>query len=417
MKNEIKPFDMQKKPIKERWFLTPLKWALALPVTFMRGLKVNRVQMEGLKPPYLLLCTHHGFIDFKVQTRVLFPHTATYVVAVDGFIGREWLLRNVGGIGKRKFTPQDRVLFKNIKYSLDELKVITTIYAESAYSIAGTTSRLPDSLFKVIKVLNYPVVVLNMHGNFLTQPNYSMPKPRKIKLEADLTQVITKKDLETITFDEIKERVTKAFHYDEWQYQLDHQIQIKDSNRAKSLNKILYTCETCLKEHEMIGEGTKITCQSCGTTHELDHFGQLHKINGETKFNHVPNWYEMQRNIVHQNLLSGNYFFESDVYIDSLRNAKGFRHVGIGKLTHDINGIHLTFNSMDETIDITRETKSLYTIHIEFDYKKTDKIKSDGIVISTESDTFYCYPIDKRDVVVKFRFAVEEAYQITMSKA
>ena len=62
--------------------------------------------MDGLKPPYLLLCTHHAFIDFKVQTRAIFPHPATYVVALDGFIGKEWLLRNVGGIGKRKFTTR-----------------------------------------------------------------------------------------------------------------------------------------------------------------------------------------------------------------------------------------------------------------------------------------------------------------------
>ena len=114
------------------------------------------------------------------------------MVAVDGFIGKEWLLRNVGGIGKRKFTPQDKVLFKHIKYSLETLKVITTLYAESAYSVIGTTAILPDSLAKMVKLLNQPVVVLNMHGNFLTQPNYLMPKQRRIKLKADLTQVIKK---------------------------------------------------------------------------------------------------------------------------------------------------------------------------------------------------------------------------------
>ena len=83
-------------------------------------------------------------------------------------------------VSEKENLPQDKTLYRNIKYSLEELKVITTIYAESAYSVIGTDAILPDSIFKAIKLLNYPVVVLNMHGNFLTQPNYMMPKQRRI---------------------------------------------------------------------------------------------------------------------------------------------------------------------------------------------------------------------------------------------
>lgn len=51
-KIDITPFDMQKKPVKEKWFLTPIKWALAFPDTLIRRLKVNKVNMEGLKPTH-----------------------------------------------------------------------------------------------------------------------------------------------------------------------------------------------------------------------------------------------------------------------------------------------------------------------------------------------------------------------------
>src|SRR5690554_3481557 len=155
----IKRFDMVKKPLKEKWFLTPLAYALSFSATLTRGLKVNKVNMKGLKPPYLLLCTHHSFIDFKVTTHAIFPHRATYVVAIDGFLRREWLLRNVGAICKRKFTPQDTVLVRQIKYSLEKLKKITILYPEACYSVIGTTAVLPTSLAKMIKILKYPVVV------------------------------------------------------------------------------------------------------------------------------------------------------------------------------------------------------------------------------------------------------------------
>ena len=311
-------------------------------------------------------------MDFKVQTRAIFPHAATYVIAVDGFIGKEGLLRNVGGIGKRKFTPQDKILYKHIKYSLETLKVITTLYAESAYSVIGTTAILPDSLAKIIKLLNHPVVVLNMHGNFLTQPNYLMPKQRKIKLKADLTQVIKKEDVKTLSVEEIRSIIEKAYVYDEWQYQFDHKIAIKDPNRADHLNRVLYQCQNCFTEHQMEGKGTKIWCNSCGETHELDIYGRLHNLDGQTKYAHVPDWFEAQRAFVKNELLNNTYLFKDDVYIDSLRNANGFIRLKDGHLKHDKLGIRLTGEDLEGPLDLFRESISLYTIHIEFNFKRSD---------------------------------------------
>lgn len=107
--------------------------------------------MEGVKPPYIILCTHHAFVDFKVLTKAIFPHPANYIVAIDGFIKREWLLRNVGGICKRKFV-NDIKLVKQIKYSLEELKSIVAIFPEARYSLIGTNAILPESLGKMIKI-------------------------------------------------------------------------------------------------------------------------------------------------------------------------------------------------------------------------------------------------------------------------
>ena len=98
MENVIR-FDFERKPLKERKFLTPIAFLLSFPEVWRRRLKINKVNMDGLKPPYILLCTHHAFVDFKVTTAAIFPHRANYIVAIDGFIKREWLLRNVGAIG------------------------------------------------------------------------------------------------------------------------------------------------------------------------------------------------------------------------------------------------------------------------------------------------------------------------------
>lgn len=409
---KIKRFDMLKKPIKERWYLTPLAYALSFSTTLTRGLKVNKVNMKGLKPPYLLLCTHHSFIDFKVTTHAIFPHRATYVVAIDGFLRREWLLRNVGAICKRKFTPQDTVLVRQIKYSLEKLKKITILYPEACYSVIGTTAVLPTSLAKMIKILKYPVVVLNMHGNFLTQPIWNMGN-RRVTLSADMTQIITQDEIDNLSVDEIYNRVNTAFQYDEFKFQFDNKIKITDKNRTNGLHKVLYQCESCHTEFEMDSKGTEIWCNACGKRHYQDEYGRLHATEGETKYPHIPDWYETQRAYTKKQLEDGTYYFEDEIYIESLPNAKAFIPLGDGKLIHTKDGFILTGQDITGPLELVKPTSSLYSVHIEFDYKlRSDGVVADAIVLSTVDDTYYIYPKTKRDQITKLRFAVEEAYKL-----
>jgi hypothetical protein len=86
---EVVKFDMDKKPIRQRTYLKPVTWLLSFGTVWSHHTKINKVNMQGLKPPYLLLCTHMSFADFKVTTAAIFPHRANYIVAIDGFLINE----------------------------------------------------------------------------------------------------------------------------------------------------------------------------------------------------------------------------------------------------------------------------------------------------------------------------------------
>lgn len=49
--DQIERFDFDMKPKKERIFLTPLAFLLSFPAVWKRHLKVNKVNMKGLKLP------------------------------------------------------------------------------------------------------------------------------------------------------------------------------------------------------------------------------------------------------------------------------------------------------------------------------------------------------------------------------
>ena len=398
-------FDLEKQPIKARWYLQLLAWFLSFPETFQVKSNIRKVRMKGLKGPYILLCNHNSFLDFKVATRAIFPRRANYIVAVDGYIGREWLLRNVGGIGKRKFIS-DPYTFRQVKYCLEVNKNICEIYPEARYSLVGTNSELPESIGKMVKLLKYPLVTLISEGHHLRQPFWNLTK-RKVKTRSTINQILTREEIREKSVDEINQIIKENFVYDDYKYQYEEQIEIDYSDRAKGLHKPLYQCPDCLTEFKMKSEGNKIWCEHCYTIHEVDKYGRLHKENGKAVFPHIPDWFEWQRAQVREEIKKGNYNVALDVIIETLPNSTGFYRLQDGVLRHGTTGFLL------ENPEFTLEKSVLanYSIHIEYDYFG----KGDCVSFSTLEDTYYIYPKNQNYSVTKFHFAVEELYKLEVN--
>jgi hypothetical protein len=402
-------FDMKRAPVRQRWFLRPVTWLLSFPSTISHRLTINKTRMEGVKPPYLLLCTHHAFNDFKVTTAAIFPHRANYVVAIDGFIGREWLLRQAGGICKRKFT-NDIQLVRQIRHVIAKQKDILALYPEARYSLIGTTAVLPESLGKMAKLLQVPVVVLNMHGNYLNSPCWNLHE-RGSKMSADLTQVFTAEELAQSSVELINKKIKAAFEYDEYRWQKENNIVISYPKRAEGLHKVLYQCPHCLQEYTIQSEGAQLLCTSCHKRWEMDTLGELHAITPaddetelSTEFTHIPNWYEFERLQVRKEIKDGNYHYSLPVLVEALPNAKRYLKLGESHLEHSEKGFTLTGKS----IVLHKSVASMYSCHIEYDYFG----KGDCIDLSTLEDTYYIYPQGDDFSVTKIALATEELYAV-----
>jgi hypothetical protein len=395
-------FDLQSMPKKPKWYLQLLAWVLAFPETFKVKPKIRKHNMEGVKGPFIMLCNHNSFLDFKIATRAVFPKRSTYIVAVDGFIGREGIMRNVGCFAKRKFFS-DSVIVRQIRHSIEENKVICQIYPEARYSLVGTNSELPDALSKLIKMTGYPVVTLVSHGHHLYQPFWNL-KNRKVKTSTDMTYILSPQQIKDTTVQDITKIINTAFTYDDYRYQVDNDLHIKESFRAEGLHKPLFMCPHCETEHQMDSKDNTLFCKKCDVTYEMDTLGRLENTNGETIFSHIPDWFEWQREMIKRQILNNQYDITLEVEIDMLPNSTGFYRVGSGTLTHNKDGYTLKGNGFE----IQKPVKANFGVHIEYDYFG----RGDGISFSTKDETFYVYPKDQTYSVTKFHFATEELYKL-----
>lgn len=402
-------FDMSRRPNSQWRILTPVTWLLSFPKNIAHRSKIRKINIpKRMKPPYFLLCNHNSFMDFKIMTRAIFPHRANYVVAIDGFIGFEWLLRAVGCICNRKFTKSVS-LVRNMLYARDNGNIVV-LFPEARYSLCGTTALLPESLGKMVKKMNIPVVTLIMHGHHINSPFWHTGN-RKIKpVESEIKVLLTQGETQELSVDEINARLADAFQYDDYAWQKENSVLVKNKTRAEGLHKVLYQCPACRSEYKMSSSGSELNCESCGKTWVMSELGELSARSGKTEFTHIPDWYEWERANVRREVEAGTYSLSANVRIESLPNSKGFIVFGeTGSLTHDMNGFFLTGVCEDEPFDVRWSPASLQSCHIEYEYKGRGG-RGDCVDLNTNDDTFYIYPEGGDFAVTKIALATEELY-------
>lgn len=418
MKENYIPYKNQKRyktakyPIRQPIYLTWLIRVLSGILLLGKKHAVEKINMEGLKPPYMLLSNHLYFVDFELISKATYPYRVNNVVNIDGYYMRPWLLTWIGSICTRKFT-NDLHLVRSISKVLCRGDILC-MYPEARYSPCGVSSYLPDSLGSLVKMNKVPVVVAIHHGNHLHTPVWNYRKPRKVPMHTTLTQLLTAEQVAAMTPDEINAALREAFVYDEYRYQKENGILITEPYRAEGLHKMLYQCPHCMAEHEMDSKGVELFCRACGKRWTLCEDGTLEGADGVTEFSHVPDWFAWEREQVREQIKHGSYRFEDDVDVYSLPRCYHFEHLGAARLTHDPEqGFIVDGHYRGEDYRIHRAPLQSCSLHVEYEFPHLKK--EDCVAIEVENDSFYCYP-KKENVITKLAFATEIIYQTKIAE-
>ncbi len=407
-----KRYKTAKYPMHQGKFWTWLIWLLSKIALRGKQYKVETVGMEDLKPPYMLLSNHMHFIDFELAAMGTWPSPVSNVVSIDGYVVKWFLLEWIGAIATRKFTT-DMHLVKSIRKVLQRGDVLA-MYPEARYSPCGTRSFLPDSLGKLVRINKVPVVAVVHHGNHLYAPFWNFRNKRKVPLHTTMKLILTPEQIEQMSVEEINAVLRRELSYDDYRYQKENGIRITEHYRAEGLHKVLYQCPHCLAESKMDSKGTELFCTACGKRWNWNEDGTLEALTGETEFDHIPDWFEWERQQVRSQIERGEYCFSDEVEVYSLPRVWRYIPLGKAKLTHTVeNGFVLEGHYRGQRYYIHRQPAQTNSLHVEYDFGPIDK--ADYVDISTENDSFYCHPTQK-NVITKLAFATEEIYQRSLRR-
>lgn len=415
------PAAIHQKPIKQRLLFRVVLLLLSVWDLWMTRFTYRMIGMERLEKgePCLVLMNHSSFIDLKIAARLMCTRPFHIICTADGFVGKRWLMRQIGCIPTRKFMT-DVTLVRDMIYATKELKSSILMFPEASYSFDGTQTPLPDSIGKCLKLLKVPVVMIRTHGAFARDPLYNNLQLRKVRVSADVEYLLSVQDIAEKSPQELNDILQEKFTFDYFRWQQENKIRIKEPFRADGLNRMLYKCPRCKAEGQMLGQGTKILCKLCGKAYELTEYGYLKKVDTESiegqnideqgrenpDFAHIPDWYRWERECVRQELLSGTYRMDVPVTIYMMVNTDKIYQVGEGILSHSEEGFRLT--GCDGRLDYRQEPLASYSLYSDFYWYEI----GDVISIGDGRVQYYCFPKESGDIVAKARLAAEELYKL-----
>lgn len=414
IKTKVLPYDVvaampapaHVKPKKPNILFRTLLYIVSIPDLLATRFTCRRVGMERLSKnePCLYLMNHSSFIDLKIVSRILYPRPFNIVCTSDGFVGKRWLMRNLGCIPTKKFVT-DTVLVRDMLHAVRKNRCSVLMYPEASYSFDGTATPLPDSIGKCIKMLGVPVVMIKTEGAFARDPLYNGLQRRRVRVSAEMKYLLSPEDIAAQSADELTAILQREFSFDNFRWQRDNRVRISEPFRADGLNRVLYKCPHCHTEGEMEGKGTRIACRHCGIEYELDEYGALVCRNGEGAFDHVPDWYAWERACVKQEIDDGSYRLHADVDIYMLVGTESVYRVGEGTLTHSADGFRLV--GCEGKLDFSLPPLASYCLYADYYWYEID----DMICIGDTKALYYCFPKDGGDIVAKTRLATEELYK------
>ncbi len=398
-----------KKPLKPLWILGALIRLISVPELWAVKFKCNRIRMEKAKGPCLILMNHSCFLDMKIAFRVFFPKKLSIVCTTDAYMGKSLIMRLLGCIPTNKFVT-DVTLIGDMLHALKKNNTSILMYPEAGYSFDGCATALPPRLGILVKKLGVPVVTVITKGAFLRDPLYNGLQKRKVNVSADVKCLLTPEEIKEKSPKEITELINKEFTFDEFARQQKEKIEISENFRADGLERILYRCPACQSENTLTGKGTKISCSACQKEYELNTIGFLNATKGKTEFNHIPNWYNWERECVKKEIQSGEYCLETDVEIGVICDNKALYMIGDGHLTHTVDGFHLISN--DGKLDYTHSPTAAYSLNADYFWYEI----GDVICIGDRQRLYYCFP-KKKISVTKARLAAEEIYKFKKERS
>ena len=354
-------------------FLLTFLCTYGLHLRIKYRLRFTEGSVHNQKGPYLLIGNHTHSHD-GVFFQELLPKLLHFVVT-DTVFKKAWLrklLDIVNYVPKKKFVSDVKAIKKIV--TITKYGGIVGIFPEGRRSWDGKTVHIPESTYKLVRMLKVPVVTAKIKGGYLSWPRWAYSQ-RRGRVEIEMKTLISAEELAKMSIEQIGDKIQKELDHDEMAWQREKMIPFKGERLAEGIEHVLYTCPHCKSLGTLRSKDDAFWCVDCGSRYLYDVYGFIHSINGDLPSDSVSELNIWQRKQLNEYIdaASSNeiYLSEQDGHLLTTDNTEDpLREIDSGtlELTSDTLSIGGRSFDLPEVYGVAVYFKK----HLNFRYRSCD---------------------------------------------
>ncbi len=348
-------------------------------------LKVTKEGMEGLKPPFTVLCNHCSTIDWILAGIAMRPYYLNAVVSryFYSIPVLRMMLRQMGAIPKDQFSP-DVAAIKSM-LSTAKLGGNIFLFPEGRMSPGGVSETFERSTVKLLRHLKQPVVAIHLYGAYFTHPKWSKSM-RRGRIDAHVKVILTPEQMAQMTDDQVYEKMVEALKTDEYAWQKINRVKFKGRKMSEGLEDVLFLCPKCGAEHTMRASKNVIKCENCGNGASLNQYYDLIPLDDSCVIpENIGVWHSRQAEYIRRQIEEQPDISMTDTATLLLTSERRWlRPVGSGTIRLDRNGF--TYSGTRDGQPFTQEIPISAIPAIAFSQGKSIEIYYQGEFYSFEPE-------------------------------
>ena len=354
-------------------------------------LHIDSEKLDGIKPPYILLCNHASFYDFYYVKALLGDVNPSFVV--NSHIGSSPLIKKLrkkaGLIPKKLFYPDTAAL--QIMQMLNKGYPVV-LFPEGRLSVDGRCYPIVESAARIYKKYKITLVLANISGAY-----FANPKWRKKFLKSDITvsvkRVISGEEMKDLSVAQLEQAIVEAISCDASEQPTNR---YKAKNKAKGLENILYRCADCGELYTTAADGSDLVCTACGARHHLD---ESYLFADSAKS--IPAYYDRIKELERAELDSFELRTQVDTKIFSEDKRRPRKEHGECTLTNEV--FSYTSDKVSFTIPISKLPALAFSCGEEFE-------------LYYQKELYYFYPVKERRQTARWALITDLMYEVRNEK-
>ena len=359
--------------------------------------------------PTVLLSSHASRLEFVYTVYGFGRHDINVVCGYQNILkkGLYHLFIAFGVISKYLYQP-DLMCVKNMLRVLKRGGAIG-LFPEGIQSTSGSTHPINPATAQFIKSSKANIVVCTSKGAYLATNRYSRDR-KKGYIGVHYSLLFTPQMLEELTQEQIYEMLLKTIRYNDFAFNKEarHKYIGKKANAA-GLDKILYKCPDCKREHTLRAPHDTIRCEHCGFEATVNEYYDLVPIKGQRIPADIDRWFKWQRRCVAEEVKSDAFALSltgsiCTVKLDKLRKPPRDREVlSVGKATLTNKGFLFEGTLDGKTVDFCFDAKAIYSM----------TFSTQGFLEFYHNNDYFMIIPEKRDqCFIKWTLAAEEIHNL-----